>query len=133
MRRQGLAKDLGEFRKEFIAKAEEAFEEMFGSDGQNGLVTFTQREDRACEATDRLARWLMEGHLALDGAGDPGVEVDCPLCGGPVRYDSAARAELEIREFQTRRGKIEYERAARRCPRCRRIFFPAGRASGGGD
>ena len=71
-------------------------------------------------------RWLMEEHLALDSAADPGAQVDCPICGGPVRYDSPEQAELEIREFHTRRGKVEYERAARRCPRCRKIFFPVG-------
>ena len=118
--------DLARLRAEFRDRADEAFSQMFGSDGQNGLVTFTEREDRACEATDRLARWLMEEHLAVDPATDPGVQVDCPLCGGPVRHDSPEQAELEVREFQTRRGKIEYERAARRCPRCRKVFFPLG-------
>jgi hypothetical protein len=39
-----------------------------------------------------------------------------------VRYESLEQAERELREFQTRRGKIEYRRAACRCPRCRRIF-----------
>jgi len=38
---------------------------------------------------------------------------------------SAQQAEAELREFQTRRGKVEYRRAAARCPRCRKIFFPA--------
>lgn len=118
--------DLARLREEFRARADGAFSQMFGSDGQNGLATFTEREDRACEVTDALARWLMEEHLALDRATDPGAQVDCPLCGGPVRYDSPEQAELEIREFQTRRGKIEYERAARRCPRCRKVFFPPG-------
>jgi uncharacterized protein with PIN domain len=118
--------ELARLREEFRVRADQAFDQMFGRDGQNGLVTFTEREDRACEATDALARWLMEEHLALDPAADPGVQVDCPICGGPVRYDSPERAELEIREFHTRRGKVEYERAARRCPRCRKIFFPVG-------
>jgi uncharacterized protein with PIN domain len=118
--------ELASLREEFRARADQAFDQMFGRDGQNGLVTFTEREDRACEATDRLARWLMEEHLALDPAADPGVQVDCPICGGPVRYDSPEQAELEIREFHTRRGKVEYERAARRCPRCRKVFFPVG-------
>ena len=118
--------ELARLREEFRVRADEVFSRMFGSDGQNGLVTFTEREDRACEVTDGLARWLMEEHLALDTAGDPGAQVDCPLCGGPVRYDSPEAAALEMREFQTRRGKIEYERAARRCPRCRKVFFPVG-------
>jgi uncharacterized protein with PIN domain len=112
-------------RAEFVSRAGQAFDPMFGADGQNGLVTFAQREDRACEVTDELARWLMAEHIALDPSGPLSVEAGCPLCGGPVRYESAAQAEGEVREVQTRRGKIEYRRAAARCPRCRKIFFPA--------
>jgi hypothetical protein len=112
-------------REEFVSRAGQAFDRMFGTDGQNGLVTFQEREDRACEVGDELTRWLMAGHLALDPVGGTSVERDCPICGGPVRYESTDQAELELREFQTRRGKIEYRRAAARCPRCRKVFFPA--------
>jgi uncharacterized protein with PIN domain len=99
---------------------------MFGTDGQNGLVTFSEREERACQVTDELAGWLMSEHIALDPAGGTSVEAVCPICGGPARYESAAEAERELRAFQTRRGEVAYKRAAIRCPRCRRIFFPAG-------
>jgi hypothetical protein len=119
------ARQVSEQRAEFLSRAGRAFDRMFGCDGQNGLVTFDQRERRACEATDELARWLMSEHVQSDPAGGVGFQADCPICGGPVRYASAEQAELEWREFQTRRGKIEYRRAACRCPRCRRIFFPA--------
>ena len=119
------AKRVGCKRAEFLHRAGDAFDRMFGADGQNGLVTFTQREDRACEVGDELSRWLMAEHLALDPTGATSVERDCPLCGGPMRYESPEQAQQEVREFQTRRGKIEYRRAAARCPRCRRIFFPA--------
>ena len=118
------AESLDQKRAEFLSQAGEAFDRMFGSDGQNGLVTFDQREQRACEVTDALTRWLMAEHVAGDGAAGP-VEGDCPICGGPVQYELAEQAQREVREFQTRRGKIEYRRAASRCPRCRRIFFPA--------
>jgi uncharacterized protein with PIN domain len=117
-------------RAEFVARAEAAFDRMFGTDGQNGLVTFTQREERACEVTDELARWLMAEHIRLDPQDGESVEAACPLCGGPMRYESAAQARQEVRELQTRRGKIEYRRAAARCPRCRKVFFPAGRTAG---
>jgi uncharacterized protein with PIN domain len=112
-------------RAEFVSRAGQAFDRLFGADGQNGLVTFAQREDRACEVTDELARWLMAEHIALDPTGGSSVEAICPICDGPVRYESAGQAEMELREFQTRRGKVEYRRAAARCPRCRKIFFPA--------
>ncbi len=101
-------------RAQFMALAQAAFERMFGADGQNGLVTFAEREQRACEVTDELARWLMAEHVARDPAGEAGVEARCPICRGPVR------------ELMTRRGKIPCRREAVHCPRCRRLFFPAG-------
>lgn len=113
-------------RAEFLALAGAAFERMFGSDGQNGLVTFAEREERACEVTDELARWLMGEHVAQDPLGQAGVARDCLLCGGPVRYASAGQAAQEVRALMTRRGQVEYRRAAARCPRCRKIFFPPG-------
>jgi len=133
MARERSAEELRVLREEFLVRANATFDQMFGQDGKNGLVTFTEREDRACEVTDALARWLLEEHLSLDEATDPGVQVDCPICDGPVRYDSPQQADLEIRELRTRRGKIEYERAARRCPRCRKVFFPIGRSTEVGD
>jgi len=126
------SEELRKRRREFQEEAGRAFDQMLGSDGQNGLVTFEQREDRACEVGDALTRRLLEEHLAADDAADPGVEVACPICGGPVRCDSPEKVEMENRELLTRRGKVEYERAARRCKRCRRIFFPRRRAIGGG-
>jgi uncharacterized protein with PIN domain len=114
---------LSQLRARFASKAMSAFDRMFGSDGQNELVSFDQREQRACEVTDELARWLMAEHVGRDESAGP-VEADCPICGGPVRYESAEEAERELREFQTKRGKIEYRRAACRCPRCRKVFFP---------
>jgi len=120
-----VTEGLNRKRTEFLSRAGGAFDRMFGSDGQNGLATFTEREDRACAVTDELARWLMAEHIALGPTGGASVEAVCPICGGPARYESARQAELELREFQTRRGKVEYRRAAARCPRCRKVFFPA--------
>lgn len=120
------AEQLKQQRKEFMDEAGQAFDQMMGSDGQNGLVTFEEREDRACELGDALTRRLLEDHLAGDEMVDPGVEVACPICGRPVVCDEPEKAELERRELLTRRGKVEYERAARRCKHCRRIFFPRG-------
>jgi len=113
-------------RAEFVALAETAFERMFGSDGQNGLVTFAEREQRACEVTDELARWLMAAHVARDPRGEAGLEARCPICQGPVQEESDRSAEPAARELMTRRGKIAYRRTRVHCPRCRRLFFPAG-------
>jgi uncharacterized protein with PIN domain len=113
-------------RAQFLALAETAFEQMFGSDGQNGLVTFAEREERACEVTDELARWLMAEHVTQDPAGQAGGEHVCPICQGPRQEEAIRPTPPEVRELMTRRGQIAYRRAAARCPRCRRIFFPPG-------
>lgn len=113
-------------RAQFLALAERAFQQMFGSDGQNGLVTFAEREGRACEVTDELARWLMAEHVAQDRTGESGVQLHCPICQGPVQEAPDRPPESEVREFMTRRGPIAYRRTAVRCPRCRKIFFPPG-------
>ena len=76
---------LRQLRARFASQAVAAFDRMFGSDGQNGLVTFDQREGRACEVTDELARWLMAEHVGRDELAWP-VQAGCPICGGPVRY-----------------------------------------------
>lgn len=113
-------------RAQFVALAGRAFERMFGSDGQNALVTFAEREERACELTDELARWLMAEHVAQDPVGRAGGEPVCPLCHGRLPEESARSAAPEVRELMTRRGKIAFRRAAVRCPQCRKIFFPPG-------
>lgn len=113
-------------RAQFMALAEAAFERMFGADGQNGLVTFSEREQRACEVTDELARWLLAEHVAQDPASQAGGEARCPICQGPVQEPPDRSAQPLVRELMTRRGKIAYHRGEVHCPRCRRLFFPAG-------
>ena len=113
-------------RREYMEEAGKAFDGMLGVDGQNGLVTFADREDRACELGDGLTRRLLEEHLSADDAVDPGACVDCPICGRPVPCGEPEKVELENRSVQTRRGTVDFERAARRCTPCRRIFFPRG-------
>ena len=120
------AKELNKRREEFQEEAGRLFDQMLGVDGQNGLVSFKEREERACELGDQVTRRLLEEHLAADDVADPGVEVACPICAEVVCCESPEQAELQRRQVRTRRGMVEYERAARRCQRCRRVFFPRG-------
>ena len=111
------AEALGQKRAEFARKALAAFDQMFGSDGQNGLVTFAQREQRACEATDELARLLVDEHIASDPASQA-KEGSCPICGEPARYEAT-----EPRQVQTLRGQVRFSRPKVWCSACRRYFF----------
>ena len=120
------AQELKTRREEFLEEAGRAFDQMLGSDGHNSLVTFEERENRACELGDALTRRLLEEHLSADELADPGLEVACPICGEVVLCPSPEEAELQRRQVRTRRGDVEFERAARECKRCRRVFFPLG-------
>ena len=118
------ADQLKQQRQNFMEQAGQAFDGMLGSDGQNGLVTFAEREERACELGDALTCRLLEEHLGAEESRTPGLVADCPMCGRPVACDATEKIEQETRRVKTRRGEIDFQRAARNCKHCRRIFFP---------
>jgi hypothetical protein len=118
------AQELKARRQGFLEEAGRAFDQMLGSDGQNGLVTFEEREERACELGDALTCRLLEEHLAAEEMADPDEAVDCPFCGRPAPCPAPAEVEWEKREVLARRGPVEFERAAGYCKSCRRVFFP---------
>jgi len=92
-------------RAQFLALAGTAFERMFGVDGHNGLVTFAEREERACEVTDELARRLMAEPGAQDPADQTGGEHPCPIGPRPLQEESARPQPAEVRELMTRRDQ----------------------------
>lgn len=114
---QASAVQASQKRAAFIRKAAAAYDRMCGGDGQNGLVSFQERERRACELTDELARLLLDEHIASDPAA-VAKDGPCPICGGPTEYLGAER-----RQVQTLRGEVGYDRAKVWCRKCRRIFF----------
>src|SRR5829696_8025156 len=74
--------------REWMERSERAFQRMFAEDQQEGLVTFTQREDRAVDLGQELAKWLVEEHIAADPAAQPSQHREqeapppcCPKCG----------------------------------------------------
>jgi hypothetical protein len=50
---QASAEEASRKRAAFIGKAAAAYDRMCGGDGQNGLVSFEEREGRACVRVDR--------------------------------------------------------------------------------
>ena len=135
MREELSAEDRERMRKEYLEKASQSFDEMFGKDGYNGLVTFVQKDDRACEAVDKLWEWMMEKHIELDeGMEAEEIKRRCPRCGKLARLRKGEEAEgLEIREVVGRRGGVEFGREGCYCGHCRVVFFPSGPTDGDWD
>lgn len=110
--------------EEFVQCAREQFERMFGPDVQEGLRTFTQREDKAMEASSALGRWMIEHHVTGDElAGGAAAEASCPFCGGPSQ---GGEEEPSTREVECRTGRVSIQRPPRCCGPCRKRFFPSG-------
>jgi len=117
-----------QLRQEFHRKAEEAFESVFGSDEQEQLITFVQRESRVMERGQALEAWLLGQHLAADPLADPSAAecVRCPRCSKQGVRDAAEREPVPRRVI-SRAGKLELKRWKYRCPSCRTVFSPLGR------
>ena len=112
-------------KAEYLRKASEGFDWMFGADRQANMRTFTQREDRAMDIGIGLARWALERHVGEDAkAKPPASGATCPTCGGAAQ--GAKVGEQEAREIESRAGKVAVERPGGFCAHCRRRFFPSG-------
>ena len=114
-----------EIWQEFLSVARASFEKMFAQDGQNSLVTFSQREDRACELGDGIARWFLDRHIKGDTIN--AAEVLCPTCGKPVSLKSQSP---ERREVIAKPGAVGSDRHGCYCHSCRKVFLPSGRQAG---
>src|SRR5215203_5598738 len=93
------AERVAELRRAWLGHAAAAFDLMFHDDHQADLVTFDQREQRACESVDDLKAWLLAQHLAADPAADPPADqpVCCPRCGKPADRVQRPDEPLEAR------------------------------------
>lgn len=119
-------KDREALREQWLFRAGQAFERMFGKANQDQLVTFTEREDMACLLGDELAAFLLEKHAATDNQVRPSEKRPpcCPKCQQPgKRVAKRSDEALPERPLTTRAGEIQLRREQWRCPKCRILFF----------
>jgi hypothetical protein len=126
--------DREQLRQQWLAAANDAFERMFAEVEQDHLVTFLQRENRACLLGNELAAWLLERHVGSDPLACPTDQAppSCPKCGRPARRRKPPSGRLPRRQLQTPAGTIEWQREQWWCATCRVAFFPSGPASATG-
>ncbi|GEM_PF-1683695 len=114
--------------EEFLTKARQDFERMFGAEAQSGLATFDQREDRAVDIAQGMGRWMLEQHIGNDEKAEEGKAKDapCPLCGARCGPLPPMGEGPPTRSVQSRTGEVEMGRSEYLCAACRRHFFPSG-------
>lgn len=117
-----------DLRRRWLAHAAAAFDLMFHPEHQADLVTFDQREARACELGRDLTTWLIQQHANADEAARPAVdqEVLCPKCGRVARRKTAPDTSPPGRHLTGLSGEVELRRDKYMCTSCRVVFFPPG-------
>jgi len=115
-------------RRQFLAHAAAAFDLMFHPEHQADLVTFDQREARACELGRDLTTWLIQQHANADERARPAAdrEILCPRCGRPARRKTDPDSPPPGRRLTGLSGEVELRRDRFTCTACRVVFFPPG-------
>jgi hypothetical protein len=115
-----------QLRQEWLAAAASAFDRMFADAEQGQLITFDQREARACLLGLDLGAWLLERHVAADPQIRPpeNAPAPCPKCGRPAQRVTARDDPLPRRPLKTLAGEVELRREQWHCKTCRVFFFP---------
>jgi hypothetical protein len=129
------ARERERLHRDWLQRAEAAFEAMFDSQQPDALVTFSQREDMACALGKELSLWLLEKHVAGDLHVRPADEPppSCPKCGRASRRLTPSDQELPQRQLTTAAGEVTLHREQWRCATCRVAFFPSGPEAAIGD
>src|SRR5215211_5476034 len=115
-----------DLRRRWLAHAAAAFDLMFHPDHQPDLVTFDQREARACELGHDLSAWLIQQHANADDRARPAEadRVTCPKCGRPARRVTEPGEPPPARRLTSLAGEVESPRDQWTCTACRVVFFP---------
>jgi hypothetical protein len=131
----GDMRERARLRRQWLQRAEAAFEEMFDRQQPDALVTFSQREEMACALGKELSVWLLEQHVAADLHVRPPDEPApvCPKCGRAGQRLTQPDKELPKRQLTTAAGEVTLQREQWRCATCRVAFFPSGPEAAIGD
>lgn len=124
-----------QLRQQWLQQAGAAFDLYFDGQQKPPLVTFSQREDRACSLSRELTAWLLEQDLADDPAvrPDDSAAISCPRCSRPARRQTPAGAALPRRQLTCAAGEVTLCREQWYCKTCRVSFFPSGPQAAVGD
>ncbi len=115
-----------DLRQRWLDQAAAAFDLMFRPEYQDQLVSFDQREQRACELGRDLTTWLLQQHVNAEAQTHSERQhgPSCPKCGRPGLRLTEPDEPLPRRRLTTRTGEVTIDRERWRCTTCRVVFFP---------
>ena len=102
-----MKKSRGQLKAEFIAEAEELFDELMEWDEQTDKPNLTQIEEIVLELRKRFGERMAQTMMMRQEERQPAERVDCPQCGGEM-----ATKGLKDNQVETRIGNVKIERGA---------------------
>lgn len=113
--------DREKLKAEFIAEAEELFDEIMVWTEQTHEPDLTQIEDIVLKLRERFGEQIAEKILLRQERRQPTEKVACPRC----------QREMDIKgqkhnQVETRVGSLTIKREYYHCPHCQQGFFPLG-------
>lgn len=111
-------------REEFLAKAEELFEQALAQGAEQEL-SLNQMEETVGQMKFELTSLLVESMVEVQRQQQAGPGPRCAGCGQEMQAKGQKR-----RRVITTQGEIELKRTYYYCDRCRQGLFPPGPAVG---
>ena len=116
-----MKKSKEQLKTEFMAEAEELFDELMEWDEQTEKPNLTQIEDIVLALRKRMGERMVQQVLMRQEERQPAERVKCPKCGGEMKDKG-----LKDNQIETRIGHLKMERGYYYCPACKQGLFPPG-------
>ena len=108
-------------KDQLIAQVSQELLDELTDGGRRDLteVRLSQMEEEVYQLSDRITQRLLRGMLE-DQAGQTDAG-HCPCCQSPLEDRPPNEDPIRMR-----RVEVQWDKPVKRCPKCRRDFFPSG-------
>lgn len=119
-----MKKSQKELKAQFIAEAEEIFDELMEWDENTPEVTMTQIEEIVLKMRKKLGERMAQSVVERQENKQPAAIPKCPQCGKEMQDKGQKGNRLE-----SMAGRVEMERNYYYCPTCQEGDFPPGQTT----
>ena len=113
-----------QLKAEFMAEAEELFDELMEWEEQNEKPNLTQIEEIVLALRKRFGERIAQKVIMGQEERQPAERVPCPACGREMENKGMKNNQVE-----TQMGNLKIERGYYYCPDCKQGLFPPGSAT----
>jgi len=114
-----MKKSQARLKAEYMAEAEELFDELMAWDESTPEPDTSQIEEEVLALRERIGKRMAEAVLARQEMGRPSEKILCPECEKEMEDKGQKESDVE-----TQVGNLKIERSYYYCPRCQRGLFP---------